>query len=62
MAAEQKLSLKAQRKLRRRLDADAAAKVARFWKAPRTVERRGHTGPVNKQAAMELSHRAAKKP
>lgn len=45
------------RKLRRRLEADAFAIDARYWRRLRSADRLGYHQPVNRQAARELSHR-----
>jgi hypothetical protein len=55
-------SAKALRKLRRKTENEALAKVARFWKKPGSAERLGHTRPVDRQAANELAHKPRRKP
>jgi DNA-binding FadR family transcriptional regulator len=56
-----KPSAKSLRKLRRRIENEAYAKDARFWRNPRSAERIGYTRPIDRQAAKELSHKAGKK-
>ena len=52
------LSPKALRKLRRRLENDANAKIARFWTKPRSAEQLDdRSRPVDRQAAKDLSHK-----
>jgi len=51
------LSAKALRKLRRKVENEALAKIARFWRKPGSAERIGSAQPVNRQAAKELAHK-----
>lgn len=47
---------RALRKLRRRLESDAYAKEARFWRKLKSADRLGYDKPVNRLAARELTH------
>ena len=46
---------KRERKLRRRRDNERLAEEARFWRKSQSAIQLGHTKPVNRQAAKDLS-------
>jgi hypothetical protein len=52
-----KLTTKSMRKRRRRIENDAYAKGARFWRNLKSADRLDYHRPVNKQAARNLSHK-----
>jgi hypothetical protein len=54
MTEEAKLSTRATRKLRRRIENDQLAEQAQFWDRPRSAEQKGYDKPINRQAAKEL--------
>jgi len=58
VASEPTSDQKALRKLRRRAETDAYAKVARFWANPKTATRMGYDRPINRQAAKDITRPA----
>jgi hypothetical protein len=52
---------RAARKRRRRIEADAFADGARFWRNAKTAERIYYSRPVNKAAARELKPQTRRK-